>query len=75
MDKRMTLQAAVDDDFRAELMASPAAFGAAAGPLPDPIEQPDHGSLEFWMKSVATEIYACPDTHHCVHTYHCARTY
>ncbi|MCO5967656.1 cinnamycin family lantibiotic [Actinoallomurus soli] len=71
----MTIQAVVDDEFRAQLMADPTAFGAGIGSLPDPIEQSGRESLEFWVKGDAGEIYACPSTHHCNHTYACHPTY
>lgn len=72
MDKAMTLQAAVDAEFRGELMANPSAFDVVVAALPDTIEPPDQEALEFWTRGAATEIYACPDTHHCIGgTYHC----
>lgn len=74
MDEKMTLQAAVDDEFRAELAADPAMFDAVVATLPDPIEQPDQESLESWTKGIANEIYACPATHHCIHTHVCRNT-
>lgn len=74
MDKTMTLQAAIDDEFRTELMADPTAFDAVVAPLPDSVEQPDQESLELWTKGAATEIYACPYT--CAkHTSGCVSTY
>lgn len=75
MDQMMTLQAAVDDEFRAELAADPSMFDAVVAPLPDPIEQPDQESLESWKKGVAGEIYACPATHQGIHTHVCRITY
>jgi hypothetical protein len=60
MSDSMTLQAVVDGEFRAELLADPGAFGVAASSLPAPVEQPDQESLDFWTEGVAAmEIYAC----------------
>ncbi|GIH52033.1 hypothetical protein SAMN05421833_13861 [Microbispora rosea] len=75
MDRTMTLQAVVDDEFRAELMADPAAFGAEVSAFPEPIEQPDEETLKSWAKGAASEIYACPATHQCIHTHVCRKTY
>lgn len=75
MDRTMTLQATVDDEFRTELMADPANFDTVVVPLPEPIEQPDQESLEFWTKGTAGEIYSCPSTQRCVQSYHCFPTY
>lgn len=60
MSDTMTLQSVVDSEFRAELLADPAAFGVSASALPTPVEQPDQESLDFWTEGVAAmEIYAC----------------
>ncbi|WP_169985488.1 MULTISPECIES: cinnamycin family lantibiotic [unclassified Microbispora] len=75
MDRMMALQATVDDEFRAELMTDPIAFDTEVSALPDPIEQPDQESLRSWTTGAASEIYACPATHHCIHTHVCRKTY
>ncbi|MEN3538727.1 cinnamycin family lantibiotic [Microbispora sp. ZYX-F-249] len=75
MERAMILKAAVDDEFRAELMADPTAFGIEVSAFPDPIEQPDQELLKSWTEGAAGEIYACPGTHHCIHTHVCRKTY
>lgn len=53
-------QAVVDSEFRAMVLANPDVFGITADALPEPVEQPDQESLDFWTEGVAAmEIYAC----------------
>jgi hypothetical protein len=53
-------QAAVDEEFRGELMANSGVYGIAADSLPAAVEQPDQEAMEFWTEGVAAmEIYAC----------------
>ncbi len=75
MDRMMTIQAVVDDEFRARIMADPTAFDAVATSLPEPIEQPSQESLEFWTNGDAGEIYACPSTQRPIKTHTCHPTY
>ena len=63
MPGTMSLQAVVDNEFRTELAADPAAFGVTAASLPAAVERPDQESLDFWTEGIASmEIYACATT-------------
>lgn len=63
MTATMLRQAVVDADFRDAVLASPAEFGVSAQALPEPVEQPDQESLDFWTEgATAVEPYACMST-------------
>lgn len=53
-------QAAVDGDFRAELLTDPDVFGVTPESLPAAVAEPDQESLDFWTEGVAAgEVFAC----------------
>ncbi|HEU5159745.1 MAG TPA: cinnamycin family lantibiotic [Streptosporangiaceae bacterium] len=60
MSPTVLQQAAVDEEFRAELLTNPDAYGVSTDRLPATVEQPDQEALDFWTEGVAAmEIYAC----------------
>lgn len=66
MDSAMRLRGVVDEEFRAEYLATPRMFGPAGSPLPDPIEQPGPEPLDLWTDgAAAAEPYARRQT--CTH--------
>ncbi|HEY4035260.1 MAG TPA: cinnamycin family lantibiotic [Ktedonobacteraceae bacterium] len=63
--EQLLYQAAVDNDFRAELLNNTSVFGMDHYTLflPDSVEQQDQASLKFWTESIAAgEVYACAST-------------
>ncbi|MDA0566911.1 cinnamycin family lantibiotic [Streptomonospora sp. S1-112] len=53
-------QAAVDAEFRAAVLADPAAFGLTADALPTAVEQADQAAVDSWTDGiVSSEIFAC----------------
>lgn len=58
-------QAAVDHEFRAELLHTPDAFGMdhSSLSLPDAVEQQDQTSLKLWSEGLAAvDVYNCAST-------------
>ncbi|GAA4056606.1 MULTISPECIES: cinnamycin family lantibiotic [Actinomadura] len=52
--------AAADAEVRAEVLATPEAFGVSAGTVPVSVEPLDEEALGFWTEGVAAvEVYAC----------------
>jgi hypothetical protein len=61
----MLYQAAVDHEFRTELLDTPATFGMAhdAFVLPDAVERQEQESLKIWSEGLAAvDVYDCTST-------------
>lgn len=61
----MLYLAAVDHEFRSELLDTPATFGMAhdAFVLPDAVERQEQESLKIWSEGLeAVDVYNCANT-------------
>ncbi|MFH8788282.1 cinnamycin family lantibiotic [Streptomyces roseoverticillatus] len=60
MTATMLRQTVVDAEFRAAVLADPAAFGLSATSLPAAVEDFDQESLDFWTEgAVAMNAVEC----------------
>ncbi len=64
-DETMLYQAAVDHEFRTELMDTPGAFGMDHDTLllPDTVERQEQESSKIWIEGLAAvDVYNCAAT-------------